>query len=183
MKVSGQLYSTDSLSSGKEPSIPIGYEAGWALQPVWTRWRREKNPCPYRESVAGRPARSLVTILAEPLVCKTHDICRSVSITSHSRVLFPYPLFPIPTSVHIGLIMFTLLFIWATRNHHHHHHHHHHHRRRLRRLKIYQRTLHSDLCSFIFVVQSCSVKVWFCFTLADDWFLQQGSRRRIHTGY
>jgi hypothetical protein len=32
------------LPSGKEPSIPVGWEAGWALEPVWTRWRRSKLP-------------------------------------------------------------------------------------------------------------------------------------------
>jgi hypothetical protein len=29
----------------KEPPVPTGFDAGWVLQPVWTQWRREKNPC------------------------------------------------------------------------------------------------------------------------------------------
>jgi hypothetical protein len=41
--VSGYLHASAAL-----PPIPIGYEAGWAGEPVWTLWRREKS-CPYRE--------------------------------------------------------------------------------------------------------------------------------------
>jgi hypothetical protein len=28
---------------GKEIPVPIGYEAGWAPEPVWTLWRREQS--------------------------------------------------------------------------------------------------------------------------------------------
>jgi hypothetical protein len=28
---------------GKEPPVPIGYEAGWAAKPVWTSWKDEKS--------------------------------------------------------------------------------------------------------------------------------------------
>jgi hypothetical protein len=45
--------------------VPIGEEAGWPPDPVWTRRRREKSPYPCLESNSGRPARSLVTILTE----------------------------------------------------------------------------------------------------------------------
>jgi hypothetical protein len=31
---------TDVILPVKEPTVPIGQEAGWASQPVWTRWRR-----------------------------------------------------------------------------------------------------------------------------------------------
>jgi hypothetical protein len=34
---------------GNSPSVPIGQEAGWAPEPVWTMWRRE-NFCPHRDS-------------------------------------------------------------------------------------------------------------------------------------
>jgi len=31
-----------ALIPEKQPPIPIGQEAGWAPEPVWTRWRKEK---------------------------------------------------------------------------------------------------------------------------------------------
>jgi hypothetical protein len=36
MEVSGQLHTLAALPPGKEPSVPLGYEAGWAPEPVWT---------------------------------------------------------------------------------------------------------------------------------------------------
>jgi hypothetical protein len=30
----------------KDLPIPIPYEAGWASEPIWTLWRREKIPAP-----------------------------------------------------------------------------------------------------------------------------------------
>jgi hypothetical protein len=50
-----------ALPPGKEPPVPIGQEAGWAPEPVWTE-AREKilSPLPGIESRSpGRPARSL----------------------------------------------------------------------------------------------------------------------------
>jgi hypothetical protein len=42
---------------GKERPLPIRQEAGWAPEPIWTSWRREKCfPC--REWNCGRRARS-----------------------------------------------------------------------------------------------------------------------------
>jgi hypothetical protein len=38
-----QLHALAALSPGKEPPAPIGYEAGWAPEPVWTLWREEKS--------------------------------------------------------------------------------------------------------------------------------------------
>jgi hypothetical protein len=32
-----------SALDGGEPPAPIGYEAGWAPEPVWTLWIREKS--------------------------------------------------------------------------------------------------------------------------------------------
>jgi hypothetical protein len=38
MEVSGQLHAPAALPPGKEPLVTIGYDAGWALEPVWTWW-------------------------------------------------------------------------------------------------------------------------------------------------
>jgi hypothetical protein len=49
------------LAQGKEPSVPIGQEAGWALELVWTQRLEEKifSPQPGIETRSpGRPARS-----------------------------------------------------------------------------------------------------------------------------
>jgi hypothetical protein len=44
MEVSGQLHAPAALPQGKIPPVPIGYEAGWTPDPIWTRLRREKFP-------------------------------------------------------------------------------------------------------------------------------------------
>jgi hypothetical protein len=47
MEVSGQLHAPAALPPGKEPLVPIGYEAGWAPEPVWMRLRKKNsNPLP-----------------------------------------------------------------------------------------------------------------------------------------
>jgi hypothetical protein len=57
MEASGQLHAPSALPLGEEPPVPIVYEAGWAPEPVWTLWRREKTfPC--RESNLGCPTHS-----------------------------------------------------------------------------------------------------------------------------
>jgi hypothetical protein len=38
MEVSGQLHAPPALLLRKESLVPLGLEAGWALEPVWTRW-------------------------------------------------------------------------------------------------------------------------------------------------
>jgi hypothetical protein len=50
--VSGQLHASAALPPRKETPVPIGEEAGWVPEPVWTTWRREDS-CPYRDSVVG----------------------------------------------------------------------------------------------------------------------------------
>jgi hypothetical protein len=38
MEISGQLHAPAALFPGKEPLVPIEWEAGWAPEPLWTRW-------------------------------------------------------------------------------------------------------------------------------------------------
>jgi len=42
MEMSGQLYAPAALSPEIELSLPIGQEAWWAPEPVWTLWSGEK---------------------------------------------------------------------------------------------------------------------------------------------
>jgi hypothetical protein len=44
--MSGQLHVPAALPPKKELLVPIEYEAGWASEPFWTRWWREKFPAP-----------------------------------------------------------------------------------------------------------------------------------------
>jgi hypothetical protein len=43
---------TRALPSGKEPPVPLGQEAGWAPEPVWTQRLEEKS------SIGDRPRSS-----------------------------------------------------------------------------------------------------------------------------
>jgi hypothetical protein len=51
------------------PSVPLGQEAGWAPEPVWTTWRRQ-NYWPYRDSNSDpsvmKPVDSRCTDYATP---------------------------------------------------------------------------------------------------------------------
>jgi hypothetical protein len=58
MEMSGQLHSPAALFPGKESMVPIGQEAGWTPEPVWTRWWREKFSVPTRTRTPDHPARS-----------------------------------------------------------------------------------------------------------------------------
>jgi hypothetical protein len=46
MEVSGQIHTSAALPLGKEPAIPIGEEAGWDPESVWSWCRRVKFPTP-----------------------------------------------------------------------------------------------------------------------------------------
>jgi hypothetical protein len=48
LELSGKLHALAALLPGKKNPVPIGYEAGWASEPVWTTWRGEKS-CLYRD--------------------------------------------------------------------------------------------------------------------------------------
>jgi hypothetical protein len=47
--MSGQLHAPIALPPGKVPPVPIGLEAGWAPELIWTTWRSE-NFCPHQDS-------------------------------------------------------------------------------------------------------------------------------------
>jgi hypothetical protein len=57
-EVSGQLHVPAVLPPGKEPPVPIGYEAGWAPEPVWTMWRKFLTLPGLELRPLGRPLRS-----------------------------------------------------------------------------------------------------------------------------
>jgi len=63
MVVSVHLYSpaVSCTLPGERAPVPIGKEAGWLQQPVWTYRRREQFFAPARIRSPDRPARSVVT--------------------------------------------------------------------------------------------------------------------------
>jgi len=63
MEMDGQLHAPAAFSPGKKKPVPTGQKAEWAPEPVWIRWRREKDTFPCWKSNPGRTARSLLTIL------------------------------------------------------------------------------------------------------------------------
>jgi hypothetical protein len=49
MEVSDQVHTSAALPPWKELLACLGYEAGWASEPVWTLWSRWKSPVPTRD--------------------------------------------------------------------------------------------------------------------------------------
>jgi hypothetical protein len=58
--VIGQLYTPAALPPAKEPLVPIGYEAGWDPEPVWTRLLRENLQTLAEIRTPNNPSRSPV---------------------------------------------------------------------------------------------------------------------------
>jgi hypothetical protein len=56
--VSGHLHAPAALLPGKEPPVPIGQEAGWAPELVWTIWRKLLTLPGLELPPFSRPARS-----------------------------------------------------------------------------------------------------------------------------
>jgi hypothetical protein len=85
MKVSGELHALATLTPGKEPLVRIGYEAGWAPEPFWTRWWREKFPVP-----AGKKIKMVLCItkhhVMKRILCLNHAIMTSGSGGTAPRI-------------------------------------------------------------------------------------------------
>jgi hypothetical protein len=69
MEVSVQLHAPAALATGKEHPVPIGKEAGWALEPVWTLWNREQSLASAGDQTAA----------IHPAACRYIDWTTSVS--------------------------------------------------------------------------------------------------------
>jgi hypothetical protein len=63
MEVSRQLHDLASLPLRKELPMPIGQEAGWAPEPVWTTWRKLEFRPPSTQAV------TMATELSRHKVC------------------------------------------------------------------------------------------------------------------
>jgi hypothetical protein len=74
MEVNGQLHAPAALPSGNEPLIPIGQEAGWAPESVWTQWGREKFPG-FKPLIIQPIAQHYTTELSQLLVLQMCDLC------------------------------------------------------------------------------------------------------------
>jgi hypothetical protein len=75
MGVSGQRHAQDALyPRGKEPPVPIGEEAGWASEPVWTQRLEEKSSA----SVGDR------TPVVQPVVDQYTDWATAAPYNSNS---------------------------------------------------------------------------------------------------
>jgi len=59
MEMSGQLHAPAALPQGEEHLAPIWWEVGWAPEPVWMLWRRQKFPATTGTSTPDHPACSL----------------------------------------------------------------------------------------------------------------------------
>jgi hypothetical protein len=91
--VSGQLHALATLPLGKEPLVPIGKEAGWAPEPIWTNLeRREILPLLGLKllPLAVQPIASLYTdctILAPCLYKTVSFSVRYLCVTMPLRIL------------------------------------------------------------------------------------------------
>jgi hypothetical protein len=95
MVVSSQLHTPVALPSGKEPSVPVGYEAGWAPGRVWTRRRREKDPiispAGNRTSTVHYVAQSLYWLSYPGSIVAqiAHELCVLLTFCGTRRFILP----------------------------------------------------------------------------------------------
>jgi hypothetical protein len=88
MEVSGQLHGPAALSPRKETLVSIEQEAGWAPEPVWALWWREKSPAPAGTRTPNNQARSpahwALPALEGEYYCSKYN---SAYLPSHMRFL------------------------------------------------------------------------------------------------
>jgi hypothetical protein len=91
MEVSGKLRALFALLPGKQPSVPVQKEAGWALDPGWTLRRKEKSlgPAGIRTLVV-QPVARRYTDLAIPTPILNMPIILMFWIIFGSFPVFPY---------------------------------------------------------------------------------------------
>jgi len=63
------VVSFTALLPGKEPLVPIGWEAMWVPEPGWTRWWREKFPAPAGKRTPAHPTRRPLGYGGSPSWC------------------------------------------------------------------------------------------------------------------
>jgi hypothetical protein len=105
MEVSGQLHAPATLPPGKESLVPIGWEAGWATEPVRTLVKR-KISSPYRDSnPPDHPARSLALYhWAIPVPApKLNEVLPVIQGVGHDDTTFWQHVIILPRTVNVVL--------------------------------------------------------------------------------
>jgi hypothetical protein len=75
MEVNDQFYAPAALHQGIQPPILVGLDAGWAPEPIWTLWRRDKFlPFPAIEPCLSLPVALSLYRLSYPgmLICGSY---------------------------------------------------------------------------------------------------------------
>lgn len=78
--MSSQLHASAMLRLGKEAPVPVEYEAGWAPEPGFTLWRRDKF-VPSRESNHNYPN---VQPLG-PLICPYSEVWHLLGLFERNK--------------------------------------------------------------------------------------------------
>jgi hypothetical protein len=86
---------TDLFAFGEIAPVPIGQETGWAPEPVWTTWRREKSR-PYRDPNSDSSA-------VQPVVSRYTDCAIYIFIYLYRIMLFIF--------MHIYLFIYLFLYV------------------------------------------------------------------------
>jgi hypothetical protein len=71
---SRQLHGTGRFTPGEKAPVPIGFEADWTPEPVWTLWSREKSlaPVSIRTPAVAMPTMPTERLMNDQLeiICK-----------------------------------------------------------------------------------------------------------------